>query len=66
MRLPYRKRVLIHLDTGRSFEGVLVNRRGEFVSLQGASYEAKAENAMRPADGIVLLPKARIEWVQAL
>lgn len=64
MRLPKRHRVSVHLDTGRTIEGVLVDRRGAHIALREASAEVAGE--LTPADGIVMIPRARIEFVQVL
>lgn len=64
MRLPTRQQVSIHLDTGRTIEGVLVSRRGKFIALRQA--QAEHDGALKPADGVVLIPRARIEFVQVL
>lgn len=64
MRLPKRQRVIVHLDTNRTFEGVLVDRRGEHIALRSA--EAEHDGKMRPADGVVLIPRRRIEFVQVI
>lgn len=64
MRLPVRKLVRIHLDTGRTFEGILATSRGEFVTLKASTHESGGK--MVPSDGVTALPKSRIEWVQIL
>jgi hypothetical protein len=64
MRLPTRQKVSIHLDTNRTIEGVLVNRRGKYLALRQA--HAEVNGTLTPADGVVLVPRARIEFVQVL
>jgi hypothetical protein len=64
MRLPKRQRVSVTLDTGRTIDGVLVDRRGEFLALRSAQVEVDGKPA--PADGVVMVPRARIEFVQVL
>lgn len=52
------------MDTGRTVEGVLVDRRGEFIALRSVAVEV--EGKLAPADGVVMVPRARIEFVQVL
>ena len=64
MRLPKRQRISVHLDTGRTIEGVLMDRRGPFLALRAA--EAEVDGKLRAADGIVMIPAVRVEFVQVL
>jgi hypothetical protein len=63
MRLPKRQRVSVHLDTGRTIEGVLVDRRGAYLALRSASAELE-DGKLHPVDGVTMIPRARIEFVQ--
>jgi len=62
MRLTTRKRVRIHTDS-HSIEGVIVARRGEFITLADAERVAGAE---RSEVGTVYVPKARIAFIQVV
>ena len=57
-----KQNVSVHLTTGRTFEGVLMSERGDYLELRNAGVEV--EGKMIPADGVVLLPKERVEFVQ--
>lgn len=52
----------MHLDTGRTIEGVLVDRRGAYLALRSAL--AEVDGKLHPADGVVMVPRDRIEFVQ--
>jgi hypothetical protein len=64
MRLPKRQRISVHLDTGRTIEGVLVDRRGPYLALRHADVEV--DGKLRPADGVAMVPADRIEFVQVI
>lgn len=63
MKLPVRQRLRIHLDTGRSIEGVLMTRRGPYVRLDAAQVEVSGKLV---ESGSVMIPLARVEFVQVL
>lgn len=54
--------VSVHLTTGRTVDGVLVSTRGDYLELRKAGIEV--DGKMVPADGVLLLPKKRVEFVQ--
>lgn len=60
MRL--RQRIRIHLDTGRTIDGVLMRRRRNVLELADASVEI--DGKLVPVDECVLVPRARIEFAQ--
>lgn len=60
MRL--RQRIRIHLDTGRTIDGVLMRRRKDVLELADASVEI--DGKLVPVDDRVLVPRARIEFAQ--
>lgn len=60
MRL--RQRIRIHLDTGRTIDGVLMRRRRDVLELADASVEI--DGKLVPVDDRVLVPRARIEFAQ--
>jgi hypothetical protein len=64
MKLPVRQRLRIHLDTGRSIEGVLLSRRGPWLKLAESRVESKGELVDSPEP--VVVPLARIEFVQVV
>ncbi len=63
MKLPVRQRLRVHLDTGRSVEGVLMTRRGPYVRLDSAQVEVGGKLV---ESGSVMIPLARVEFVQVL
>lgn len=63
MKLPVRQRLRVHLDTGRSIEGVLMTRRGPYVRLDSAQVEVSGKLV---DSGSVMIPLARVEFVQVL
>lgn len=62
-RVAVRRRVVVNLDTGRAFAGVLWQRRGALIVLRDATL---LERGTDPAvvDGEVVLDAARVEFVQ--
>lgn len=58
-----RKRIRLHLDTGRTIDGVLLTKRGETIELGDARIEI--DGKLQPVDDRVYIPKARIEFAQA-
>lgn len=63
MKLPVRQRLRVHLDTGRSIEGVLMTRRGPYVRLDSAQVEVSGKLV---DSGSVMIPLDRVEFVQVL
>lgn len=63
-RLTFRPkpRVLVVLDTGDTFEGVLLRRLPDRLQLGGARLHR--DGAETSVDGTVELDRARITWVQ--
>lgn len=64
-RVRTRRRVLVNLDTGRTFSGVLWRKNGEWLVLKDAEMIERG-NAPVAVDGEVLIERSRIEFVQAL
>lgn len=62
MRL--RKKVVVNLTTGRSFTGILWERRSNYLVLRGAEMLEGHERV--PMDGEVILEAELIEFVQVL
>lgn len=57
-----KQHVSVHLTTGRTVEGVLISTRGDYLELRNAGIEV--DGKIVPADGVLLLPKKRVEFVQ--
>lgn len=58
-----RRRIRLHLDTGRSIDGVLISRRGDVLEL--ADVRLELDGKLQPVDGSVFVPKYRVEFAQA-
>lgn len=58
-----RNRIRLHLDTGRTIDGVLLNRRGGVFQL--ADVRLEIDGKLQPVDGNVFVPKHRVEFAQA-
>lgn len=62
-RWPIRKRVLVNLDDGRAFDGILYARRGPLLVLRNARLiEPGAEPA--DLDGEVIVERPRVSFMQ--
>jgi hypothetical protein len=61
MRLPVRKRYQVHLDSGRTIEGVLTSRRGGMLRMEMARLEIRDE--LVDVDGVQLVPVGRVLFV---
>ncbi len=60
--MKLRARIRLHLDTGRTLEGVLISKRGESITL--ADVRVEIDGALQPVDGDVYIPKHRVEFAQ--
>lgn len=60
-----RKRIRLHLTTGRTIDGVLihVSRRDQAYEL--ADVRVEIDGQLQPVDGRVFVPKNRVEFAQA-
>jgi hypothetical protein len=62
-RWPIRKRVLVNLDDGRAFDGILFARRGPLLVLRNARLiEPGAEPV--DVDGEVIVERPRVSFMQ--
>lgn len=62
-RWPVRDRVLVNLDDGRAFDGILWAKRGPLLVLRDARlYEPSA--ASMPVDGDVVIERSRVIYIQ--
>lgn len=59
-----RRRVVVNLDTGDAFRGVLWARKGPLLVLRDV--EAVIANGSMPIDGEVVVERARVSFVQVL
>ena len=57
--------VIVNLDTGRSFEGVLWSSAGGLLTLKNAAMLEAGREAV-PVDGEVVVDRARVEFLQVL
>lgn len=62
VRVETRHRVLVTLDTGDTFEGLLVRRLPDRLILEAARLHR--DGAETSVDGTVELDRSRITWVQ--
>lgn len=63
IRLKTKREIIVHpADGGRSHKGVLVSTRGSYIGLRRASIEF--DNAWQGLDGLVLIPKKLIGFIQ--
>jgi hypothetical protein len=58
-----RTRIRLHLDTGRTIDGVLLRKRGRVFELADVRLEINGK--LQPVDGTVFVPKDRVEFAQA-
>lgn len=63
-RVRIRRRVLVNLDTGRTFSGVLWCKTGDWLVLRNAEMIARGEAGV-PVEGEVVIERGRVEFVQA-
>jgi hypothetical protein len=63
-RSQARRRVLVNLDTGRTFSGVLWSKTGDWLVLRNAEMVERGA-APVPVDGEVIVERDRVEFVQA-
>lgn len=59
-----RERIAVHLDDGQSVRGVLTAVHRDCLVLEHA--KALGDHVETPVDGEVLIPRARVAWIQAL
>jgi hypothetical protein len=64
-RVMLRRRVLVNLDTGRAFSGVLWSKTGDWLVLRNAEMLERGSPAT-PVDGELILDRRRVEFLQAL
>jgi len=60
-----RRQVIVNLDTGRTFEGVLWASRGPLLTLRHARTLQPGSDAI-PVDGEVVVPRGRVEFIQVV
>lgn len=60
-RLVTKRRVFVQTDSGVSFDGVLMSRRGQLLYL--ADVTVRAPDSAR-ADGLVVVDRSRVLWIQ--
>jgi len=58
-----RTRIRLHLDTGRTIDGVLLRKHGRVFELADVRLEINGK--LQPVDGTVFVPKDRVEFAQA-
>jgi hypothetical protein len=64
-RLMLRRRVLVTLESGVSFSGVLWGKRGEYLVLKSAQMHDVGERAV-PVDGELVIERGQVDYVQVL
>lgn len=57
-----RQRIRLHLDTGRSIDGILLAKRGDMYELGDVRLEL--DGKLQPIDERVFVPKHRVEFAQ--
>ena len=60
--MKIRKRIRLHLDTGRTIDGVLIAKRGDVLELGDARIEI--DGKLQPIDERIYVPKHRVEFAQ--
>lgn len=61
--LGVRKRILVNLDNGSAFQGILWKRTGELLELKDATYLEPGQKPVR-VDGEVLIERSKVDWMQ--
>lgn len=64
-RWPVRRRVLVNLDDGRAFDGILWARRGPLLVLRDARLLDPAAPEAVATDGEVVIERRRVVFIQA-
>jgi hypothetical protein len=62
-RWPIRKRVLVNLDDGRAFDGIMFARRGPLLILRQARLIEPGADPV-DVDGEVIVERPRISFIQ--
>lgn len=60
--MKIRERIRLHLDSGRSIDGVLLGKRGSIYTLADARIEI--DGSFQQVAGAVYVPKDRVEFAQ--
>jgi hypothetical protein len=63
-RLVPLRRLVVNLDDGSSFEGLLWKESGPLLALHSAVYHEPGTAGV-PLDGVTLIERSRIKFVQA-
>ena len=62
-----RRRVMVQVDTGLTFEGVVLSRRGPLLVLGDVTVHDPGANPPRAkADGQSVLERRRVVWIQVV
>lgn len=64
-RVVLHRRIVVNLDTGRSFDGVLWAEEGDLIVLRDANLHDPGQEPV-PLDGEIVISRARVEFVQAV
>lgn len=61
-----RRRVMVQIDTGQSFEGVVLSRRGPLLVLGHVKVHTEGVKGQvsTPADGRTVIERSRVMWIQ--
>jgi len=62
-RWPICKRVLVNLDDGRAFNGILFSRRGPLLTLRDAQLIEPGSEPLA-VDGEVIVERSRVSFIQ--
>jgi hypothetical protein len=62
-RWPICKEVLVNLDDGRAFSGILYRRRGPLLTLRQARLIVPGGEPV-DVDGEVIIERPRVSWIQ--
>jgi hypothetical protein len=62
-RWPTRRRVLVNLDDGRAFDGVLYAKRGPLLELRDARLLEPGGEPVA-VDGVVIIERPKIAFIQ--
>lgn len=60
------RRVVVSLRSGQSIDGVLVERRADFLFVKGASLMDPASSGPVPMDGEAVIDRDQVDFVQVL
>jgi hypothetical protein len=60
-----RKRVRVHTKDQKTYDGVLIRRRGKWIRLEKASL-VEADDRSIPMDGATVIPRENVACIQEL